>query len=1733
MKKLTAYLMIILTVLSCFSSSIPFFAAATFSEAEETVIYDDIERPEENPDAVIETAEDFFDFAELLSELVNEEYEKTDDFQFTADAGYSVKTFTARPTQAADDVITDDNSLLDSEKDVFTQKSKPSRSVYEKKADESNKSYKGTSPYQTKRLVVRTNDGALTQNYGARRIISDGQDKYILQFESEEDTKKAFDFISTLDSVDSVSIDSVVTISATESPLTEGSRNRWGAERIESDRYKSYLSENEKNSSVVVAVVDTGVEMNHPFLENRLLSTGYDFIKSDSIADDENMHGTHCSGIIVDNTPDTVKILPVKSFNSGGSSTDTIIALGIDYAVAKGADIISMSFGGFCNNDNCEIAVAIKKAVKAGVVCVVAAGNEAEDTSGVCPARLEECITVSSVDSTDKLSDFSNYGNSVDIAAPGENIWSSTIFKNGTYEAASGTSMATPFVSAAAAMFLTDNPDLSVNQLKSKVKDTTVDLGIKGEDKAFGAGVLDFGVLFSGKTSATSISTKENTITLYKSDTIGFDAVPVTVTVSPMSAQDKSYTVNIKDSTIASFDGFGFKAKKAGETTVTFTLANGKSATVKIKCVNRRFWIDYASKSFSGGEGTRNNPYLVSTAEELARIAFLGNQNKLRADIWFKQTADIDLSGKTWYPILGRDSDGLITRVNYDGNGYDITNLQISNISSDAYIYYSGLFAVNNGEMKNINIIDADINCPDSNDSGAICAYFGGVMKNCYVSGKVKGLSAGGLVGSMSATNENISHLSISNCRSDATVTATDYAGGITGTLSNGHIENCVFTGTADARETGGIVGVVAVSSGTVTGDYEYGDCRIANCISTENLIGTVYSRKNEGADLVPYVYSCYYSGEYENGINEISGEYTDFNNIEKVDANDLKTASFYSEKNRWYSSSPWDLSTTWKISNSYPALANQKSKIVYSQFDYYEHDGTIIVNGYYGKNPHMVIPSTLEGKPVTAIGSMFVSHNVDVKKITLPNSVKLISACAFENPLGRINKSLTSVKLGSGIEHIDARAFLECSSLSYIVIPASLKILDASAFALSGISYVFFEGDAIKINPNAFAVTNAKIYYKNGTSGWTKVKNSGISVKAYNPSVPVVAVADFNGEEETYVKYGSKVKLGITVLPTSASGAKLTYSVPNNSFSVDSNGYLTTSSKTFDDCIVTVKYNGKRIGSTIVSTVTSAQNYTVNFKGNNATSGSMKSQSISYYLPTALSSNAFKKTGYRFTGWTNKSSSKTILATNKEKVSKLTGKGKSITLYALWTPIDYTIKFDANGGSGKMSSQTISYNSSIKLPKNTFTAPTGKVFAGWSRTPDGSVKYTNAQSVKNLSTTHNEKVTLYAVWVKAGTFKVTYNPEGGTMPSEYLTSYKSGTLTQLPVPTRNGYDFESWYLDSAKTQRITKIPTYYAKNIKLYAKWTPHKYSVSFSANGGTGKMSTQTSFTYDTKKRLADCTFTAPKGKVFAGWATSKTGSPLYYNKQNVKNLTSANGKTVKLYAVWITPKTYSIKYYTNGGTLEKGAKTTYKTGTGYVLPDATRAGYTFLGWYTSSTLDKGKISIIKPWNTGTVKLYAKWEAHKYSVSFSANGGTGKMSTQTGFTYGTKKKLADCTFTAPKGKVFAGWATSTTGSPLYYNEQNVKNLTSANGKTVKLYAVWITPKTYSIKYYTNGGTLEKGAKTTYKTGTGYVLPDATRAGYTFLGWYTSSTLDKGKISIIKPWNTGTVKLYAKWKKV
>ena len=270
----------------------------------------------------------------------------------------------------------------------------------------------------------------------------------------------------------------------------------WGLARLQAE---SAWAVTRGNAGVKVAVVDTGVST-HVDLPEAQIAAGQDFSGEGGAngRSDGHGHGTHVTGTIVASVNNSVgvaglapdvSILPVKVLNSSGSGSDSSVAEGILYAADQGADVISMSLGGGYSD---TIATAVAYAIAQGSLPVAAAGNSRTSGSPVSyPAALPGVLAVAATDSNDAYASFSNSGSYVDISAPGVGIWST--LPGNAYASWGGTSMATPHVSAVAALVMSRAaelglPGVSVDLLLTSTAD---DLGPVGWDNDYGAGLVD------------------------------------------------------------------------------------------------------------------------------------------------------------------------------------------------------------------------------------------------------------------------------------------------------------------------------------------------------------------------------------------------------------------------------------------------------------------------------------------------------------------------------------------------------------------------------------------------------------------------------------------------------------------------------------------------------------------------------------------------------------------------------------------------------------------------------------------------------------------------------------------------------------------------------------------------------------------------------------------------------------------------------------------------------------------------------------------------------------------------------------------------------------------------------------------------------------------------------------------------------------------------------------------
>ncbi|WP_344649779.1 S8 family serine peptidase, partial [Cryptosporangium japonicum] len=423
-------------------------------------------------------------------------------------------------------------------------------------------------------------------------------------------------------------------------------------------------------TGVTVAVVDTGVQRNHPDLAGTVLA-GVDLVgdvpTSTDGSNDENGHGTHVAGIVgaiannqkgVAGLAPGVKILPVRVLDGDGAGYDSDIAQGIVKAVDRGVAVVNLSVGG---TEAGATASAVKYALSKNVVVVAAAGNERQDGNAISyPAADAGVIGVAATDSTNTDAPFSNTGSYVDLAAPGVGIWST--FKGSTYKQLSGTSMATPYVSAAAALAKSVSPGLTPATMTTLLQSTATDIGKAGRDDATGYGLVNpYAAVCSlvscdGSTPAPTPTTEPTTpvdpvTTAFRLTTGGGRTVTAGTTISiagkltnsatgaPLAGAYAEFCVRIAPAT-------GFRC------TAATTGADGTVRVSGIATANTWVYLTYPGDGGTAASRTATAAYPVA-----ARVTLRAGTKSVTAtlDPARGQLVKLDRwTGKTWALVTGK-----------------------------------------------------------------------------------------------------------------------------------------------------------------------------------------------------------------------------------------------------------------------------------------------------------------------------------------------------------------------------------------------------------------------------------------------------------------------------------------------------------------------------------------------------------------------------------------------------------------------------------------------------------------------------------------------------------------------------------------------------------------------------------------------------------------------------------------------------------------------------------------------------------------------------------------------------------------------------------------------------------------------------------------------------------------------------------------------------------------------
>ena len=480
-----------------------------------------------------------------------------------------------------------------------------------------------------------------------------------------------------------------------------------------------------------------------------------------------------------------------------------------------------------------------------------------------------------------------------------------------------------------------------------------------------------------------------------------------------------------------------------------------------------------------------------------------------------------------------------------------------------------------------------------------------------------------------------------------------------------------------------------------------------------------------------------------------------------------------------------------------------------------------------------------------------------------------------------------------------------------------------------------------------------------------------------------------------------------------------LEYSLSSEIASIDKDGNLTANAAGQVIVTVTAKEDKDASAKLIITIKEKTSKYTIslNVNGGNALSDSVIefTDASKVTLPTPT------KEGYTFLGWYE----------GDTKVTTLTN--KNYELVAKWEEVkEYTISLDVNGGD-VLSESVIKFTDASKVVLPTPTK-SGYKFLGW---------YENNTLVETLT---GKDYSLVAKWEElvGPTYTISYDVDGGELPSNVVTSFKEGEKVVLPTPTKSGYKFLGWYENNTLVETLT------SKNYTLVAKWEELKtYTISWDLAGG--EWDGAAGVTSFKENEVVVMPSAKKEGYIFLGW----------YIAEPLTEVKVIENKNYELIARWYAsdePDTYTITYNVDGGVNPSDAVKTFTDATKVVLPTPTKSGYKFLGWYENDTL-------VETLTNKNYTLVAKWEKSEtpvttYTITYNVDGGVNPSDAVKTFTDASKVVLPTPT---KSGYKFLGW---------YENDTLVETLTNKN---YTLVAKWeaLASGTLSVTYVLDSGVL------------------------------------------------------------
>ena len=818
---------------------------------------------------------------------------------------------------------------------------------------------------------------------------------------------------------------------------------------------------------------------------------------------------------------------------------------------------------------------------------------------------------------------------------------------------------------------------------------------------------------------------------------------------------------------------------------------------------NDGYWTDagnYAT-SFAGGTGTEDDPYLISTPQQLAYLSYLINNSSSYSTYrskYYEQTANLDMISYYWVPI-GEDSNNSFGGC-YDGGGFTISGIYtketaqfFQGLFGNFYVLGSSGYVAVNKFIKNINIINSHIQ--------------GHTSANTRV---------GGIIGNVESSYN--STIEISNCSYSGVITASGkYIGGIIGSASSSNFQlfDCNFSGTINALESENVGGII----GYTYDGFEQEDIsvEIYNCSNTGYINADNYAGGIVGRHYLGEVYNCFNVGEVQ-GSNYIGGiiGYASSDILGGVD--DLYNC--YNDGN-----------ITAKYSYAGGILGYHNM-----YFDYIEkcYNNGIInaggtaggVAGYLRGNYFRDCYNAGEVSGERTIGGVVGQSNCD-RLTSCYNKGNIIGDGYIGGIVGRVDSYNGNIANCFNTGNITV---LQNSSDTYVgsivgYISTTNNIVRYCYYGvncdITNVVGGYYGSQTISNNSTcSLANVTDENWFKSSFnwynySGWTwDFTNTWSIVEGMNDGYPIL------------MPTLEIMQFTITYHPNGASGSEVVESkVGSESYTIRSNmfsrsGYNFTGWNT--------QANGSGQSYSAGSSYTDLANldlyaqwsritYTIKYNKNASdATGTMANTTKYYGTNVTLRSNAFKRTGYSFAGWATEKGGNVVYSNGATYTANA-----NVTLYAKWTAHKYTVKFNGNGStSGSMSNQTFTYGTAQKLTSNAFKK-TGFTFSKWTRNADGTgTSYTNGQSVKNLTSTNGATINLYAQWTARNEAKYDsagkyWYIENGKIPQTKVTN--STLISNLNKATTNGANY--YIAGQTLTAKVYSG--------KEYCKWNNNWYEV------------------------------------------------------------------------------------------------------------------------------------------------------------------------------------------------------------------------------------------------------------------------------------------------------------------